>query len=113
MAATAAISMEGWGSTANLQALYTSADTDKLTAVTVSHGAKVRLYNRASGATVVVQTQGVVQAAAPASDAAQVIQTGELIVSAADCGCSPSGTWTFGISCPSGTAVVDLSLTAL
>lgn len=113
MAATAAITMEGWGASANLQALYTSSDTDKLTTITVTHGARVRLYNRAGGATVVVQTQGVVQGAAPAADAAQLIQTGEMIVSAADCGCNPFAPWTFGISCPLGTANTDASLTAL
>ena len=113
MAATAAITMEGWGSTANLQALYTSSDTDKLTAITVNHGFKLRLFNRSGGAAIVVQTQGVVQGQAPASDAAQLLQASEMTIGPADCGVGPQASWTVGVSCPSGTAVTDLTLTAL
>lgn len=113
MATTAAITLKGWGPAKNLQDLYVSQDTNELTVVTVYQGGAVKLYNRPAGATVLVQLQGVVAEAAPASDAGQLLQASERIINAADVGCGPVGPWTFGLACASGTATVELSLTVL
>lgn len=111
MATAAAITLEGWGAARNLQALYTAEDANELTIVTVRNCMSVRIFNR-TGATLLVQTQGAVQEAAPASDAAQVLQASEMTVLAADCGASPFSSWSFGLA-SAGLAVADLTATVL
>lgn len=113
MAVTAAISLSPRPPSApTLQAVYTAGDTNKLTAVTCAAGIdSVLVYNR-TGATLLIQTANGSQGASVDSSAAQLIQTGDRRIYAADVGCSPSGPWTFYLA-SAGSAVADLTARVL
>lgn len=99
-------------SSPTMQAVYTAGDANKLTMVQCAAGIdSVRVNNR-TGATLLVQTVNAVQDASVAASAAQLLQTAERRIYAADCNASPNGAWSFGVA-SAGAAVADLTARAL
>lgn len=114
MAVTAAITLTRRPPSApTMQGVYTSGDVNKLTAVNVGAGIESVLVSNRTGATLLIQTVNGSQGASVDASAAQLLQTGERRIFAADCCASPSGAWSFYLACASGTAVADLTARAL
>lgn len=113
MAVTAAITLTRRPPSApTMQGTYTAGDANKLTAVNVGAGIEsVLVFNR-TGATLLVQTNNGLQGANVDASAAQLLQTGERRIFAADCCASPSGPWAFYLA-SAGSAVADLTARAL
>jgi hypothetical protein len=95
-----------------MQAVYTTADTNELTTVTMAAGIDSVLVSNRTGATLLIQTVGAVQEAAPAASARQLLQTAGTRIYAADCNANPNGSWFFGLA-SAGSAVADLQARAL
>jgi hypothetical protein len=95
-----------------MQAVYTAGDASKLTLVQCAAGIDSVLIANRSGATLLIQTVNAVQDASVAASAAQLLQTAERRIYAADCNASPSGAWSFGVA-SAGAAVADLTARAL
>jgi hypothetical protein len=95
-----------------MQAVYTAIDANELTTVTCAAGIDSVLVSNRTGATLLIQTIGAVQEAAPAANAEQLLQTASTRVYAADCNANPNGSWFFGLA-SAGSAVADLRARAL
>ena len=87
-------------------------DASKLTMVQCAAGIDSVLVANRSGATLLIQTVNAVQDASVAASAAQLLQTAERRIYAADCNASPNGAWSFGVA-SAGAAVADLTARAL
>lgn len=110
MAVTPAITLTPRPSaTPTLQAVYTAGDANKLTAINCAPGIdSVLVSNRSGGATLLIQTANGSQGASVDSSAAQLLQTGERRIYAADVLRSSSGSWSFYLA-SAGAAVADLT----